>query len=63
MVWAPQPKSHGHSGIVSYLAVQGEAMGRPGFVNVILHIRGDRVDHVQVSGEAVFVPSHAKGSS
>jgi PhzF family phenazine biosynthesis protein len=42
-------------GMIRYRAAQGEAMGRPGRVEVLLHVGGGGVERVQVSGRAVLV--------
>lgn len=41
------------NGVIRYTAVQGEAMGRPGLIEVILHVSAGKVRLVQVAGRAV----------
>ncbi len=45
------------SGVIRYRAMQGEAMGRPGFIDVLMHGHNGTVELVQVSGQAVIVAS------
>jgi PhzF family phenazine biosynthesis protein len=42
-------------GLIRYQAAQGEAMGRPGIIEVLLHVRDGCVELVQVSGHAVVI--------
>ena len=49
-------KSDTGNGLVLYRALQGEAMGKPGIVEVSLHIKNGVLAKVQVAGSGVVVP-------
>lgn len=42
-------------GVLRYRAVQGEAMGRPGIVEVILHCAGGKIEKIQITGALTIV--------